>query len=375
MAPLHRLRQLVDPLSPAPTGEELPDPFGIIEDGALPGELAAPGRAARHTRRRWRRPPAPLAAAAVAAVALTGANALESMAAGTDSAPVAAVSRATTNAPTTATSSATVTEPPQTGATTAPVTDATSTSAPTDIPASSVTGPAGAWHRSGMPVVAYTAYRRAASRSCAPWWLIAGIGQVESGHAASGRVDENGRVRGAIYGPRLDGSQAGMARIADSDQGRLDADPVFDRAVGPMQFLPATWADVGRDGNGDGVADPQNIFDAAQATAAYLCRFGPLNTEANVTRAILAYNGSDAYVKSVLAAAESYGGPVFPPTPTATAPGPKAPVAPPAPSPAPVPTPRPASTPASTSPKPAGTPSPTPTTATTSAAATGQSVG
>lgn len=70
-----------------------------------------------------------------------------------------------------------------------------------------------------------------------------------------------------------------MARIADSDQGRLDADPVFDRAVGPMQFLPATWTHVGRGGNGEGVADPQNLSDAAQATAAYLCRFGPLNTE------------------------------------------------------------------------------------------------
>ena len=41
-----------------------------------------------------------------------------------------------------------------------------------------------------------------------------------------------------------------------------------------MQFIPSTWALYGADGNGDGVADPFNIFDAAAAAAHYLCRAG-----------------------------------------------------------------------------------------------------
>ena len=38
--------------------------------------------------------------------------------------------------------------------------------------------------------------------------------------------------------------------------GRLDGDDTWDRAVGPMQFIPSTWAWSGRDGDGDGVAQP-----------------------------------------------------------------------------------------------------------------------
>ena len=33
-------------------------------------------------------------------------------------------------------------------------------------------------------------------------------------------------------------------------------------AVGPMQFLPSSWAAYGVDGNGDGVKDINNVWDA-----------------------------------------------------------------------------------------------------------------
>ena len=38
-----------------------------------------------------------------------------------------------------------------------------------------------------------------------------------------------------------------------------------------MQFIPSTWSVVGVDGDGDGKRDPQDIDDAALATAVYLC--------------------------------------------------------------------------------------------------------
>ena len=102
-----------------------------------------------------------------------------------------------------------------------------------------------------------------------------------------------------IIGIPLNGR--GTARILDTDHGRLDGDTVFDRAVGPMQFIPSTWAGSGVDGNGDGVIDPFNIFDAAAASAHYLCVAGAnMRTLAGQTRAVRAYNNSDAYVALVL---------------------------------------------------------------------------
>ena len=93
----------------------------------------------------------------------------------------------------------------------------------------------------------------------------------------------------------------------DSDGGRHDGDLEFDRAVGPMQFIPTTWSRWGRDGNGDGVADPQNIFDAALAAAHYLCSGpGGLDTDSALTDAYLRYNQSRSYALKVLGHARWY---------------------------------------------------------------------
>ncbi len=238
---------------------------------------------------------------------------------------------------------------------------ATETTAAGQLPSSRVYGPAGATGRAGIPVIPLAAYQRAAARlsGCGiPWWLIAGIGRVESGHAAGGRVDAAGKVRGAIYGPRLDGSLRGTMIITDTDGGRLDADPAFDRAVGPMQFLPSTWSWAGRDGNGDGVLDPQNVYDAALAAGAYLCRFGSLRDQAAMERAVFSYNGSAAYVNDVMTIGRAYGGIAAPTTSTSTTTT-QAPPPAPAPGPAPAPAPAPAP-PAPPAPAPAPSPSPTP---------------
>ena len=171
-----------------------------------------------------------------------------------------------------------------------------------------VAGPAGAIGTTGIPVTVLEAYHRAEQTIAAsdpschlPWWVLAGIGRIESGHASGGRVDANGTTRGQILGIRLDGSTPGTAVIRDTDGGALDGDPVYDRAVGPMQFLPGTWRSWGRDGNGDGVVDPHNVFDAATAAGAYLCAGGrDLSVGSSLAAAILSYNYSSSYLSSVL---------------------------------------------------------------------------
>lgn len=168
------------------------------------------------------------------------------------------------------------------------------------------------WAAAGIPTTVLAAYRRAEAtmRRTAPgcrlpWQLLAAIGKVESGHAGGGRVDVHGTTLTPILGPVLDG--AGFARIRDTDHGVYDGDRRYDRAVGPMQFIPSTWAHWGRDGNGDGRRDPNNVHDAALAAGAYLCAGSrDLSAKADLGRAILAYNHSDTYLRTVLSWLEFY---------------------------------------------------------------------
>ncbi|MCW2715592.1 MAG: Lytic transglycosylase catalytic, partial [Frankiales bacterium] len=101
------------------------------------------------------------------------------------------------------------------------------------------------------------------------WTVLAAIGQVESGH-------------GRELGP----SSAG--------------------ALGPMQFLPSTWAAYGLDGDGDGTADIMNPHDAVPSAAGYLCRSGAGRGPDGLYDAIFAYNHADWYVRKVLDIAAQY---------------------------------------------------------------------
>lgn len=180
---------------------------------------------------------------------------------------------------------------------------------------------------SGIPSAALAAYQRAAQviDSADPkcnieWPLIAAIGRVESDHGRYGgnRLDDEGVSTPGIYGIPLDGSN-GTARISDTDAGELDDDGVFDRAVGPMQFIPSTWSVVGVDGDGDGVRNPQDIDDAALATAVYLCSGDEdLATEAGQRAAVYRYNRSDEYVDLVLSIMRAYSTGDYAAVPTAT---------------------------------------------------------
>jgi hypothetical protein len=169
---------------------------------------------------------------------------------------------------------------------------------------------------SAIPRVALAAYARAARGADAehpgcdvPWQLVAAIGYVESGHARSGGSTSprwSGVARPPILGPVLDGAP-GIGAVLDTDHGRLDGDTVWDRAVGPMQFIPSTWARYAADADGDGTRDPQSVWDAAAATADYLCSAASsLDEPADEITAVFAYNHSFDYVRAVLTVAASY---------------------------------------------------------------------
>ncbi|CAJ1580731.1 lytic transglycosylase domain-containing protein [[Mycobacterium] wendilense] len=162
-----------------------------------------------------------------------------------------------------------------------------------------------------IPSIALSAYRNAESMlnraqpSCGVSWnLLAGIGRIESGHANGGATDTRGNPVKPIYGPALDGTLPGNEIIVQSVQaGRV----TYARAMGPMQFLPGTWSRYASDGDGDGEADPQNIYDATLAAARYLCS-GNMNLrdQDQVLTAILRYNNSMAYARNVLGWAAAY---------------------------------------------------------------------
>lgn len=175
----------------------------------------------------------------------------------------------------------------------------------------------------GIPARALLAYSSAEVTVAAErpgcglsWVTLAGIGRVESNHARFGGavLGDDGRPApgsAPIRGPQLDGTN-GNRTILDTDGGRLDGDVRYDRAAGPLQFIPATWALVGTDGDGDGVADPDDLDDAAVAAGRYLCDGPDQDAGRDVRRgddwraAVLAYNRSGAYVNRVHAEALDY---------------------------------------------------------------------
>jgi membrane-bound lytic murein transglycosylase B len=166
----------------------------------------------------------------------------------------------------------------------------------------------------GIPVRALVAYAGAAMFKAEQmpecglsWSTLAGVGKIESDHGRHGgsSLGADGTATPPIFGIALDGGNT--AHIPDSDDGAIDGDADFDRAVGPMQLIPQTWRNWHTDGGGDGVEDPQNIDDAVAAAANYLCRSSiDMDTEAGWRAAVSAYNSSDTYLSNVAAAAVAY---------------------------------------------------------------------
>jgi len=78
-------------------------------------------------------------------------------------------------------------------------------------------------------------------------------------------------------------------------------------ALGPMQFLPSTWATWGIDGFGQtGTPDIMNPYDAVPSAARMLCADGAASGSAGLSAAIFDYNHATWYVNEVLALAAEY---------------------------------------------------------------------
>ncbi len=175
--------------------------------------------------------------------------------------------------------------------------------------------PLGATSIPRIPLIAYVyaaqRQQKLSSYCNLNWSTLAAIGYIESDHAKRGGSASpswNGISNPHILGPELDGTD-GYARISDSDHGALDGDATYDRAVGPMQFLPATWQEYAVSANPGRLPDPENIFDATEAAARYLCADGlDLRVPANLVAAIYGYNHSLTYVDNVVTVAGSYAG-------------------------------------------------------------------
>lgn len=136
----------------------------------------------------------------------------------------------------------------------------------------------------GIPK-SYLALYQSAAATCSglPWPILAAIGQVESGH-------------GTNTGP----SSAG--------------------AMGPMQFLPSTFAAYRVDGDGDGVADIWNPADSIYSAARYLCANGAGGGPRALYAAIYRYNHADWYVLMVVRVAGELATRFGEPAPVAEAP-------------------------------------------------------
>jgi hypothetical protein len=170
--------------------------------------------------------------------------------------------------------------------------------------------------RAGIPVVAVEAYGYAelvmtrTVPSChLSWTTIAALAYVESAHGSYNNsvLGADGEVTPPIYGLPLDG-KGGRQLIKDTDQGTLDGDTTYDRAIGPLQFIPATWVANAIDADNNGTADPNDIDDASLTAASYLCKNGRDMSRADSWwEAILSYNAVQPYAQKVFDTANLYG--------------------------------------------------------------------
>lgn len=139
------------------------------------------------------------------------------------------------------------------------------------------------------------------------WNTLAAIGWIESHHGTifGGTILPDGFASEPIYGVPLTGGA--VMDIPDFDSGNFDGTAEYDRAVGPMQIIPQTWAAWHADGNLSGSEDGQQIDDSTLAAAGYLCfSGGDLATAKGWDAAVTAYNQAPQYIIDIAATANEY---------------------------------------------------------------------
>ena len=131
--------------------------------------------------------------------------------------------------------------------------------------------------------------------------LVAAVARAASNHGDidGHSFDDEANIVPPLFGQSGDGSLANLAVLPDTDGGVIDGDSQWDRPVGPFQLLPSSWLRYGFDANNDGVADPQNLWDAAGSAANFLCAMGAGSDGAD-REAIRNYAGSDLLAGLVL---------------------------------------------------------------------------
>lgn len=127
----------------------------------------------------------------------------------------------------------------------------------------------------GIPTRVAQAYRDAGTRCPGlDWTLLAAIGGVETNHGqhAGSTVDpDTGEVTPWIFGPALDGAGGTAAMPIGSWNDWWGLTGPWLHAVGPMQFLPATFTAHAVDADDDGSTNPHDVDDAVATAATYIC--------------------------------------------------------------------------------------------------------
>jgi cell wall-associated NlpC family hydrolase len=166
-------------------------------------------------------------------------------------------------------------------------------------------GPASAAALGEIPSFLLPHYEAAPACAGLPWQVVAAIGWVESRHG-EGRIDPaTGDTAPAIIGPALDGTGGTAAVPATPASAANTGDPVWDHAVGPMQFLTATFDAWAVDASGSASPSPNNAYDAVATAGRFLC--DGATQLGSLPAAIARYNQSPSYVDEVLAKAFDYG--------------------------------------------------------------------
>jgi soluble lytic murein transglycosylase-like protein len=120
---------------------------------------------------------------------------------------------------------------------------------------------AAALTRAGLKPEFAPIYLKVQHQTGTPWQLLAAVHRIETGQ--SGNTSRS--------------SSAG--------------------AIGPMQFMPATFAKYGADGDGNGSRDITDVDDAVLSAGKYLAANGA--AKGNYQNALYAYNHSWSYVATV----------------------------------------------------------------------------